>query len=94
MMAKSLEKIESMVCEGLDQIAEKGELSNSNLDVVDKLTHTLKSIKAIESMGYKHAGVDIHTVLDGAQKGVKLADSMSVEDVRNMLNECIGKLGG
>ena len=94
MMAKSLEKIESMVCEGLDQIAERGKLDNSNLDVVDKLTHTLKSIKAIESMGYKHAGVDIHTVLDGAQKGVKLADSMSVEDVRKMLNECIGKLGG
>ncbi len=82
-----------MVCEGLDQIAEKGELSNSNLDVVDKLTHTLKSIKAIESMGYKHAGLDIHTVLDGA-KDVKRADSMSVEDVRKMLNECIGKLGG
>lgn len=94
MMAKSLEKIESMVCEGLDQIAEKGKLDNSNLDVVDKLTHTLKSIKAIESMGYKHAGVNIHTVLDGAQKDVKLADSMSVEDVRKMLNECIGKLGG
>lgn len=93
MMAESLEKIESMVCEGLDQIAEKSELSNSNLDVVDKLTHTLKSIKAIESMGYKHAGLDIHTVLDGAQK-VKRADSMSVEDVRKMLNECIGKLGG
>ena len=94
MMAGSLEKIKSMVCEGLDQIAEKGELSNSNLDVVDKLTHTLKSIKAIESMGGKHAGVDVHTVLDGAQKGVKLADSMSVEDVRKMLNECIGRLGG
>lgn len=93
MMAESLEKIESMVCEGLDQIAEKGELSNSNLDVVDKLTHTLKSIKAIESMGYKHAGLDIHTVLDGAQKDVKRAGSMSVEDVRKMLNECIGKLG-
>lgn len=93
MIAESLEKIESMVCEGLDQIAEKGELSNSNLDVVDKLTHTLKSIKAIESMGCKRAGVNIHTVLDGAQKGVKLADSMSVEDVRKILNECIGKLG-
>lgn len=51
-------------------------------------------IKAIESMGYKHAGLDIHTVLDGAQKDVKRAGSMSVEDVRKMLDECIGKLGG
>lgn len=42
----------------------------------------------------KHAGLDIHTVLDGAHKDVKRADSMSVEDVRKMLNECIGKLGG
>lgn len=42
----------------------------------------------------KHAGLDIHTVLDGAQKDVKRAGSMSVEDVRKMLDECIGKLGG
>lgn len=49
-MNESLDKIKNMVCEGLDQMAMKGELSMSNLDAVDKLCHTLKSIETIQAM--------------------------------------------
>jgi hypothetical protein len=49
-MNESLDKIKKMVCEGLDQMAMKGELSPSNLDHVDKLCHTLKSIETIQAM--------------------------------------------
>jgi hypothetical protein len=53
---QALDKIKSMVEEGLDLMAKKGELSNSNLDTVDKLTHTLKSIETIQAMkdGYSN----------------------------------------
>lgn len=49
-MSKALGKIKEMVCDELDNIAKKGELSPGGLEVVDKLTHTLKSIVTIEAM--------------------------------------------
>lgn len=49
-MGESLNDIKKMVCKGLDMIAEKGVLNDSNLDAVDKLTHTLKSIETIMAM--------------------------------------------
>lgn len=47
---KSLEKIKEMVCDELDNIAKRGELSAGSLETADKLTHTLKSIVTIEAM--------------------------------------------
>ena len=47
---QALDQIKSMVEEGLDIMAKKGELNSSNLDTVDKLTHTLKSIETIQAM--------------------------------------------
>jgi hypothetical protein len=44
-----------MLCEELDKITKKGELSAGSLDVVDKLTHSIKSIDtiiAMEDAGY------------------------------------------
>lgn len=46
-MMQSLEKIKGMLCDELDEIAEKGELTAGALDTVDKITHTLKNINKI-----------------------------------------------
>ncbi len=57
-MAKYMKELEDMLCEELDEIAKKGELSAGGLDAIQKLTHSLKSIKTIEAMddaGYSHA---------------------------------------
>lgn len=54
-MQQALDDIKSMVEKGLDQMAKKGELNNGNLDAVDKLTHTLKSIETIQAMRGGHS---------------------------------------
>ena len=50
-----MEELREMLCEELDKITKKGELSAGSLDVVDKLTHSIKSIDtiiAMEEAGY------------------------------------------
>lgn len=43
-------KLKDMLCEELDKITKKGELSAGSLDAVDKLTHSIKSIDTIIAM--------------------------------------------
>lgn len=45
-----MEELKEMLCEELDKITKKGELSAGMLDVVDKLTHSIKSIDTIMAM--------------------------------------------
>ena len=48
-----MEDLKEMLCEELRDIAQKGELTTSTLDIVDKLTHSVKSIDTILAMeGY------------------------------------------
>lgn len=52
-----MEELKEMLCEELDKITKKGELSAGSLDVVDKLTHSIKSIDtimAMEDAGYSN----------------------------------------
>lgn len=55
------EKLKEMLCDELEQITRKGELTAGSLDTVDKLTHAIKSIVTIMAMdeyedGYSRAG--------------------------------------
>lgn len=45
-----MEKLRDMLCDELEKITKKGELSTGSLDVVDKLTHSIKSIDTIMAM--------------------------------------------
>lgn len=52
-----MEELKEMLCEELDEITKKGELSAGSLDVIDKLTHSIKSIDtimAMEDAGYSN----------------------------------------
>lgn len=56
---KSLYELKEMLCEELDKIAEKGELSAGMLETVHKLTDTIKNIDKIEMLeedGYSEDG--------------------------------------
>lgn len=44
------QKVKDMLCEELERIANKGELTAGSLDTVDKLTHSIKSIDTIIAM--------------------------------------------
>lgn len=49
--------LKKMLCKELDEFAQKGELSAGDLDAVDKLTHSIKSIvtiMAMEDSGYSN----------------------------------------
>ena len=49
--------LKDMLCRELEQVTNKGELSAGELDVVDKLTHSIKSIAtimAMEDSGYSN----------------------------------------
>ena len=45
---KSYERLKDMLCEELEKIAKKGELSASSLDLAHKLTDTIKNIDKIQ----------------------------------------------
>ncbi len=47
---QKMEELRDMLCEELDKITKKGELSAGSLDVIDKLTHSIKSIDTITAM--------------------------------------------
>lgn len=54
---QKMEELRDMLCEELEKITKKGELSTGSLDVVDKLTHSIKSIDtimAMEDAGYSN----------------------------------------
>lgn len=52
-----MEELRDMLCAELEKITKKGELSAGSLDVIDKLTHSIKSIDtimAMEDAGYSN----------------------------------------
>lgn len=50
-------ELEGMLCDEIDKISDRGELNGSSLEMLDKLTHTLKSLKTIDAMdGYSEDG--------------------------------------
>lgn len=55
---QTMYRLRDMLCEELDGIAQRGELSAGDLDTVHKLTDTIKNIDKIENLegGYSEAG--------------------------------------
>ncbi len=50
-MNESLYELKDMLCEELEEYGKKGELTAGSLEIVDKLTHTIKNLdKIIETM--------------------------------------------
>lgn len=50
---KRYDELEDMLCEEIDRITDQKNLTGQSLEMLDKLTHTLKSIKTIDAMdGY------------------------------------------
>lgn len=69
-MSKSLNKIKEMLCDELDNIAKRGELSPGSLETVDKLTHSLKSVVTIMATeDYDEGGASYDGADGGAMGG-------------------------
>lgn len=66
---EKLRKIREMVCDELDSIAKRGELSAGSLETLDKLTHTLKSIDTVIAMSDYDDGGASYDGADGGSMG-------------------------
>ena len=53
---KELYELKDLVCDELKEYGKKGEISMGNLDVIDKLSHTLKSLETIIAMEEAEGG--------------------------------------
>lgn len=62
-----MEELKEMLCEELDKITKKGELSAGSLDAVDKLTHSIKSIATIMAMEEAEGGYSENGGYSGAR---------------------------
>lgn len=49
-MSEKMEQLRDLLCEELDKVAEKKELTRDSLDIVNKLTHSIKNIDTIMAM--------------------------------------------
>ena len=52
---KMMEELRDMLCEELENMTEQGEITTGSLEIIDKLTHSIKSIDtilAMEEAGY------------------------------------------
>lgn len=50
MSKKAMYELRNMLCDELDELARKGELGAGDLDIVHKLTDTIKNIDKIETL--------------------------------------------
>lgn len=62
-----IHELKNRLCDELEEYGSKGKLDVGDLDVVDKLAHTIKNLdKIIESYGYSETG----RVYDGSYDGM------------------------
>lgn len=47
---EKMERLRDMLCEELEHITEQGEITTNSLEIIDKLTHSIKSIDTIMAM--------------------------------------------
>lgn len=50
MHTQTLHKIKEMLCKELDEYGKKEDMTAGSLDIIDKLTHALKSVETIIAM--------------------------------------------
>ena len=56
---KGMEELRDMLCDELSNITEQGEITSGSLEIIDKLTHSIKSIDTImvmEEASYSNEG--------------------------------------
>lgn len=81
-------KIKEMLMRELKEIAEYGEISLGDLDVIDKLTHSIKSIITIEAMESGTTKAAASRIADRVESMMDIAD----DDEVDALKECLTKL--
>ena len=95
-----IEKIKKMLCKELDEYAMKSKLSMSDIDVIHKLTDTVKNLDKIEMLeddgGYSEERMDRRYSRDDAKDHMMSKLGAMMEDAdpneREILKDCMRKL--
>lgn len=65
-----IHELKNRLCDELEEYGSKGKLDVGDLDVVDKLAHTIKNLdKIIETYGYSETGRSYDGMYDGSYDG-------------------------
>lgn len=101
----TMNKLKEMLCYELEEIASKGDLSHGDLDVVHKLTDTIKNIDKIEYLdeggysrdgGWHAEGVYSRTGYGNgnsySRNGMNYQRSHSMDDGKGMFMEYIDEM--
>lgn len=89
---KELHELRDMLCDELKEYGRKGELSTGTLDVIDKLTHTIKNLdKIIEEDSYSGYYPDSR-VYRGSYKRDSMGRYASTGYSRNDLSDKLREL--
>lgn len=81
-------KIKGMLMDELKEMADYEKMSIGDLDVIDKLTHAIKSILTIEAMESGTTKAAASRIADRVESMMDIADDDEVE----ALKDCISKL--
>lgn len=74
MGTRTLYKLKDMLCQELDEIADKGDLGAGDLDIAHKLTDTIKNIDKIEALDERgYSGRYLDDDLHGYSRGSSYA---------------------
>lgn len=83
------EVLKEMLCEELSAIADSGEMTVGDLEVIDKLTHSIKSIVTIMAMeGGTSKKTAASRIADRVESMMDIAD----DDEVDALKDCLAKL--
>ena len=85
---QELYDLKDMLCKELKEYGEKGELTAGTLDVVDKLTHTMKNLdKIIETYEEEGEGYSNRPYMDGASyRGSNYSRTGRYSNARGRMN--------
>lgn len=71
-MGNSMHRLKEMLCSELDEITNSGPMSRDKLELIDKLTHSIKSlatIMAMEEGGYSNNSYGGSNASNGSSRG-------------------------
>ena len=93
-----MEELKEMLCDELEEITSEGKLTAGDLDTVDKLTHSIKSIETIMAMGgysntyYRDNDGRNSYARRMMQELRELMEDAETEQERNAISRCIKEM--
>lgn len=88
---EELYKLKDLLCDELEEYGRKGELSAGSLEIIDKLSHALKSITTVIAM--KEADDDYSNMYpyDGSYRPMNRGNSYRRSYARNQKRDSMGR---